>query len=138
MSDINLRAEQWREISRRIFCAWGAPEDIADCVARSLVDSDLAGIYSHGVIRVADYISYVKAGLVASGVPAGDRTRDARHHNGGWALRFRSACGAPGPGHLYPEGKGNRDRGREHPPLRTHRPAWGNTQRKRHVREWSP
>ena len=62
MNDINLRAEQWREIGRRIFCAWGAPEDIAACVANSLVDSDLAGITSHGVIRVADYISYVNAG----------------------------------------------------------------------------
>jgi uncharacterized oxidoreductase len=62
MNDISLSAEQWREISRRIFCAWGAPEDIATCVANSLVESDLAGIYSHGVIRVADYISYVKAG----------------------------------------------------------------------------
>jgi LDH2 family malate/lactate/ureidoglycolate dehydrogenase len=62
MNDITLSADKWREVSRRIFCAWGAPEDIADCVADSLVDSDLAGIYSHGVIRVADYISYVKAG----------------------------------------------------------------------------
>jgi uncharacterized oxidoreductase len=62
MNDIALSAEKWCEISRRIFCAWGAPEDIAACVANSLVDSDLAGIYSHGVIRVADYISFVKAG----------------------------------------------------------------------------
>jgi uncharacterized oxidoreductase len=62
MSDITLSAEQWREISRRLFCAWGASEEIADCVAGSLVDADLAGIYSHGVIRVADYIGYIKAG----------------------------------------------------------------------------
>jgi len=62
MTDLRLKAEQWREISRRVFCAWGTPDDIADCVANSLVDSDLAGVYSHGVIRVADYIGYVKAG----------------------------------------------------------------------------
>jgi LDH2 family malate/lactate/ureidoglycolate dehydrogenase len=62
MNDVTLSAESWREIGRRIFCAWGAPEDIAACVANSLVDSDLAGIYSHGVIRVADYIGYVKTG----------------------------------------------------------------------------
>ena len=62
MNDITLTADKWREISRRIFCAWGAPEDIATKVANSLVDSDLVGIYSHGVIRVADYITYVKAG----------------------------------------------------------------------------
>ncbi|MCX6031546.1 MAG: Ldh family oxidoreductase [Chloroflexi bacterium] len=59
---ITLRAEQWQEISRRVFMGWGAPEDIADCVAKSLVEADLAGIYSHGVLRVADYVGYVKAG----------------------------------------------------------------------------
>lgn len=62
VNNITLSADKWRELGRRIFCAWGAPEDIATCVASSLVDSDLAGIYSHGVIRVADYIGYVKAG----------------------------------------------------------------------------
>jgi LDH2 family malate/lactate/ureidoglycolate dehydrogenase len=62
LNEITLSAEKWREIGRRIFCAWGAPDDIAARVANSLVDSDLAGIYSHGVIRVADYIGYVKAG----------------------------------------------------------------------------
>lgn len=62
MNDITLSAEKWYEVSRRVFSAWGAPEDIAACVASSLVDSDLAGIYSHGVIRVADYISYIKNG----------------------------------------------------------------------------
>ena len=61
MDDLTLKAGQWREICRRIFSGWGAPPDIAECVANSLVDSDLAGIYSHGVIRVADYIGYVKA-----------------------------------------------------------------------------
>ena len=44
MNDITLSADKWREISRRIFCAWGAPEDIAACVANSLVDSDLAAL----------------------------------------------------------------------------------------------
>lgn len=62
MSSVNLSAEQWREIGRRIFCAWGARDEIARCVADSLVDSDLTGIYSHGVIRIADYVGCIKAG----------------------------------------------------------------------------
>jgi LDH2 family malate/lactate/ureidoglycolate dehydrogenase len=62
MNDITLGAERWREICRRIFRGWGTPDEIAACVADSLVDSDLAGIYSHGVIRVADYVGCVKAG----------------------------------------------------------------------------
>ena len=64
MKDVTLKASQWHEISRRIFLAWGASEETADCVARSLVGSDLAGVSSHGVIRVADYVSHVKSGWV--------------------------------------------------------------------------
>ncbi len=62
MKDLTLQAKQWREIGTRIFQAWGAPEDIAGCVANSLVEADLAGVYSHGVLRIADYISFVKGG----------------------------------------------------------------------------
>ncbi len=62
MQDITLPADQWRQIATRIFVAWGAQPDIAQCVAQSLVDSDLASVYSHGLIRVADYLGLVKAG----------------------------------------------------------------------------
>jgi LDH2 family malate/lactate/ureidoglycolate dehydrogenase len=57
-----LSADQWHEICRRIFVSWGTPDDIADCVARSLVDSDLAGIGSHGVLRIPAYHRYWRAG----------------------------------------------------------------------------
>ncbi len=59
---ICLSAETWRDLCRRIFMAWGAPDDIADCVARSLVESDLAGVASHGVMRVASYHGFLQAG----------------------------------------------------------------------------
>ena len=64
MSDITLTEAQWLSLARRIFAAWGASEHSASIVAKSLVESDLAGVSSHGVIRVADYIGHVKAGWI--------------------------------------------------------------------------
>ncbi|MCC7355020.1 MAG: Ldh family oxidoreductase [Anaerolineae bacterium] len=62
MNDITMQAAQWRELCQRIFQAWGAPEDIAACVANSLVEADLAGVYSHGVVRIGNYYNFVKPG----------------------------------------------------------------------------
>ena len=61
-------AEKLTESARRIFAAAGAPEDIAEMVARSLVESNLAGHDSHGVIRVPAYVQQIRAGRLA---PAG-------------------------------------------------------------------
>ncbi len=62
MQDVRLSAAQWREVCERIFRAWGAPDDIAACVAHSLVESNLAGIDSHGVVRIGNYYRFVKPG----------------------------------------------------------------------------
>ena len=62
MNHLTLNAEQWTRVCTRVLGAWGAPDDIAGRVSNSLVESDLAGVSSHGVIRVADYAGYVKAG----------------------------------------------------------------------------
>ena len=43
MDTVKMDAAHWRELCQRIFTAWGAPVDIAACVADSLVDSNLAG-----------------------------------------------------------------------------------------------
>ena len=59
---MKLPAEQWREVARRIIRSWGAPDDVALNVADSLVGADLAGMYSHGVLRIASYYSFIKAG----------------------------------------------------------------------------
>ena len=45
-----------------MFVSWGASAETADCVARNLVDSDVAGIGSHGVIRIPSYYGFVEAG----------------------------------------------------------------------------
>jgi LDH2 family malate/lactate/ureidoglycolate dehydrogenase len=62
VNDVRLNAAQWREVCERIFRAWGAPDDIAACVARSLVESNLAGVDSHGVVRIGNYYNFVKPG----------------------------------------------------------------------------
>ncbi len=62
MHDVTYSAAQWQEICRRILAAWGTPEDITGCVAHSLVDADLAGVHSHGVLRIPSYYNCVKRG----------------------------------------------------------------------------
>jgi uncharacterized oxidoreductase len=57
-----LGSAAWHEICRRVFASWGAPDDIAACVARSLVGADLAGVSSHGVMRIASYHGFLRAG----------------------------------------------------------------------------
>lgn len=61
-NDVRLGPERWRVICARFFSAWGAPDDIAACVAHSLVESNLAGIDSHGVVRIVNYYNFVKPG----------------------------------------------------------------------------
>jgi LDH2 family malate/lactate/ureidoglycolate dehydrogenase len=60
--DLRLGAEQWLSICARFFKAWGASDNIAGCVARSLVASNLVGVDSHGVVRIANYWNFVKPG----------------------------------------------------------------------------
>jgi len=51
-----LHAEELTAWCRRIFLAAGVPPEVAHRVAESLVDSNLVGHDSHGVIRVEQYI----------------------------------------------------------------------------------
>lgn len=46
----------------RIFMAAGAPQDIANSVADSLVKSELVGHESHGVVRVRQYLDAIERG----------------------------------------------------------------------------
>lgn len=59
-----ITADRLRSVSQRIFASVGAPEDIAAHVAGSLVESNLAGHDSHGVIRVPAYVDAIRRGLV--------------------------------------------------------------------------
>lgn len=51
-------------LGARIFSAVGTPPDIATEVARALVDANLAGHDSHGVIRIPEYVARVQSGAI--------------------------------------------------------------------------
>lgn len=55
--------DQLLAVSKAIFEAVGAPEDIAALVAGSLVECDLMGHESHGVMRIPSYVERVEGGL---------------------------------------------------------------------------
>lgn len=51
-------------MSQSILVAAGTPEDLAAIVAESLVDANLAGHDSHGVIRIPSYVAAVRGGQI--------------------------------------------------------------------------
>lgn len=57
-------ADRLRSITRAIFVAVGAPDPVAQRVADALVDANLVGHDSHGVIRVPQYVNAVQQGHV--------------------------------------------------------------------------
>jgi LDH2 family malate/lactate/ureidoglycolate dehydrogenase len=59
-----LTADELTRTVAAIFRATGAPEAAANIVATSLVDADLTGHESHGVIRVAEYVRHIREGRI--------------------------------------------------------------------------
>lgn len=55
---------QAREAICRILTACNCPEDITDEVAEHLIDSDLSGVESHGVMRILQYARQYKSGAM--------------------------------------------------------------------------
>ena len=53
----------------RLFAAAGASEEEADTVGARLVESNLLGHDSHGVIRIPQYLAAIEAGAVQPGAP---------------------------------------------------------------------
>ena len=55
-------------LARRILVAAGAPDDIAECVAESLIEANLKGVDSHGVMNLPFYLEEIEDGdLVPTG-----------------------------------------------------------------------
>ncbi|MCB0113996.1 MAG: Ldh family oxidoreductase [Caldilineaceae bacterium] len=57
-----FRAETLVDFADQIFQAAGTPAQVARLVAASLVDSNLVGHDSHGVVRVVQYLSSIEQG----------------------------------------------------------------------------
>src|SRR5207302_2196740 len=51
-------------LARRLFIAAGAPGHIADAVAAILVNANLAGHDSHGVLRIPAYLGMIERGEI--------------------------------------------------------------------------
>ncbi len=58
------RPDELRELMRALLEAAGTPEDIASFVGNALVDANLAGHDSHGVIRMLAYLEQVQSGAL--------------------------------------------------------------------------
>src|SRR5688572_4688691 len=59
--------EALTDFAARLFGAAGVPAADAGTVARSLVDANLCGHDSHGVIRVPQYVGLVREGKLVAG-----------------------------------------------------------------------
>ena len=64
-----VAAERLTEIGRALFIAAGTPPAEADIVMRHVVNANLAGHDSHGVIQIPTYIGRIKAGHIVPGAP---------------------------------------------------------------------
>ena len=82
-----FQADELRRFSQSILEAVGTPEDLASIVAASLVDANLAGHDSHGVIRLPSYVAAVRSEQV---MPA---ARAVRESLGGASARVDGAWG---------------------------------------------
>jgi uncharacterized oxidoreductase len=83
-----LSADVLTSFADDLFRAAGVPADEAAIVARSLVDANLAGHDSHGVVRVIQYVQALKDGLLRTGVPLKihSRTPAVMGCDGQWGL----------------------------------------------------
>lgn len=84
----NFTQEQLQKITTDIFEAGGVPSDEAPIAADLLVASNLAGHDSHGVIRIPQYIGFIKSGLIEPGAPMEIGQESPSHAliNGNWGF----------------------------------------------------
>jgi len=64
-----IAAERLGEIGRALFVAAGTPPEEAEIVVRHVINANLAGHDSHGVIQIPTYIERIKVGHIVPGAP---------------------------------------------------------------------
>jgi uncharacterized oxidoreductase len=81
-------AETLRSLSRTLFEAAGVPAADAAVVADSLVEANLCGHDSHGIMRVPQYIDFLRTGVYKAGVPLAVLSESPAvvTADGGWGL----------------------------------------------------
>ena len=85
-------APQLKRLAHAILAAAGAPDDIAACVADSLVEANLKGVDSHGVVRLEWYLEQIRGGVI---LPAA-RPSLERGEGGSALMRGNGAFGIYG------------------------------------------
>lgn len=83
-----FRADALTAFTRRLFEAAGIPADEAATVAGSLVDANLCGHDSHGVMRAPQYVGFVRDGTYQPGAAFDvlNETPAVVAADGGWGL----------------------------------------------------
>lgn len=64
---MNIAPDKLRRLVSAIFHKAGCQPAEADCIAEHLVEANLVGHDSHGVIRIPSYVQWLKAGKVRAG-----------------------------------------------------------------------
>ncbi len=84
----NFTPQQLRKITANIFEAANVPGEEAHIVSQLFVDANLAGHDSHGVIRIPQYIGFIKSGQINPGAPMNVERESPSHAliNGNWGF----------------------------------------------------
>jgi len=85
-------ADRLLVIAKALFVGAGASDEEATVIARHLVDSNLAGHDSHGIIRCSSYIQRIKDGHIIPGAPIEIEKEmgGTTHINGNWGFGYMS------------------------------------------------
>ncbi|MDR1939092.1 MAG: Ldh family oxidoreductase [Tannerellaceae bacterium] len=51
------------DLSTKMFCSYGVPEEDARILSDTLIRSDMRGVKSHGLVRVPDYVRFIGTGI---------------------------------------------------------------------------
>jgi len=62
--EVNVPHGALRDYVTQVFARLGLPEEDAALVADSLVEADLRGVHSHGMLMVAGYVGRIRTGQV--------------------------------------------------------------------------
>jgi len=83
-----FKADALERVGRKVFCAAGASEAEAATVAAALVEANLVGHDSHGIIRIPQYVAAVEQGDIQPGatLEVERQTAVAATLNGNWGF----------------------------------------------------
>src|SRR4029077_16828938 len=59
-----IHAEPLKTLTKAALAAAGTPEETAECVAQSLVEANLKGVDSHGVMRIGWHLEQIRDGVI--------------------------------------------------------------------------